>query len=373
MLLPIRLPDTRRIGATRNLLSVIALVVGVLVPAISATSAAAEPVPASSARIPTVSNGTVGIRLVDAPIATRGDPRALIAIVDHLAPGSTIHRRIEVSNPGAAMAQVSLYAGAASISGGSFLPASTSSAHDLLSWISLQTDHLSLAGGAKQMVVVTVKVPPDAAPGERYGIIWAQVQSSPRQTAGVTEVTRIGIRMYLSVGSGNPPAANFTIDTLTASRTAAGRPMVKAIVHNIGGRAVDLSGTLQLTGGPGGLSAGPFPVNQGTTVGIGGTQTTTTMLDTVLPAGPWNATITLHSGLLEVTAHAILTFPAIGQAAPVQATTPPLESGGSSQTWLLWATIALAAALLATIGLVIAVLRRRRSAGVPPAAALETN
>ena len=42
--------------------------------------------------------GGIGLRLVDAPATARDDPRAQVYIVDHLAPGTVIHRRIEVSN-----------------------------------------------------------------------------------------------------------------------------------------------------------------------------------------------------------------------------------------------------------------------------------
>src|SRR5688572_30162225 len=38
--------------------------------------------------------GSIGIRLVDAPVTARDDPRAQIYIVDHLAPGTVITRRI---------------------------------------------------------------------------------------------------------------------------------------------------------------------------------------------------------------------------------------------------------------------------------------
>ena len=47
--------------------------------------------------------------------------------------------------------------------------------------------------------------------------------------------------------------------------------MVLATVHNTGGRALDMNGTLQLPAGPGGLSAGPFPANLGVTLAIGDT------------------------------------------------------------------------------------------------------
>jgi hypothetical protein len=67
------------------------------------------------------------------------------------------------------------------------------------------------------------------------------------------------IRLYLSVGPGGAPAANFTIDSLTAKRTPDGHPTVLARVHNTGGRALDMNGTLRLVDGPGALDAGPYP------------------------------------------------------------------------------------------------------------------
>ena len=76
-----------------------------------------------------------------------------------------------------------------------------------------------------------------------------------------------------------------------------------------------MSGTLQLTGGPGGLSAGPFPATLGTTLAIGTTEPVTIALDMRVPAGPWDALITLQSGLLQRTARATVIFPARGRAA----------------------------------------------------------
>ena len=57
---------------------------------------------------------------------------------------------------------------------------------------------------------------------------------------------------------GGAPLSDFTIDSLTAERAPDGRPMILAMVHNTGQRALDMDGTLQLLDGPGGLSAGPF-------------------------------------------------------------------------------------------------------------------
>lgn len=57
--------------------------------------------------------GSVGLRLTEVPASARDDPRAQLYIVDHLAPGTVIHRQIEVSNTTASSQRVALYAAAA--------------------------------------------------------------------------------------------------------------------------------------------------------------------------------------------------------------------------------------------------------------------
>ncbi len=88
----------------RRLLAVIALVAGVLSPATSVSGALG----ASGGH----HQRGLGIRLVDVPVATADDPRALVYIIDHVAPGALIERRIEVSNrTGAATLRASVPSG----------------------------------------------------------------------------------------------------------------------------------------------------------------------------------------------------------------------------------------------------------------------
>ena len=240
----------------RWVLVALALVVAVAAPASAST--APTRTPGASA------DGSIGVRLVDVPVSAANDPRAQLYIVDHLAPGTVIHRRIEVSNTTPSTAHIVLYAAAASIAKGSFLGADGHTPNDLSTWTSVSPSAPDVPAGGKVTATVTVTVPRDAAPGEQYGVVWAEARSAPVAGGGVTQVTRVGIRLYLSVGPGGPPAANFTIGALTAKRATDGRPTVQASVHNTGGRALDMNGTLRLLGGPGGLSAGPFPANLGT-------------------------------------------------------------------------------------------------------------
>jgi hypothetical protein len=250
--------------------------------------------------------GGIGVRLLDVPSKASLDPRARIYIVDHLAPGTVIHRRIEIANTAASGAHVVLYPAAASLGKGAFRAAAGRARNELSTWTRVSPGTSDVAAGKHIKAVVSIAVPSDAAPGERYGAVWAEVRSPDGQ---ITQVSRVGIRMYLSVGPGGPPAADFKITAVTAARSRDGRPTVIARVHNTGGRALDMSGTLRLRAGPGGLKAGPFPANLGTTLAIGATEPVTILLDKRLPAGPWKARVDLHSGLVERAAQATVTFP----------------------------------------------------------------
>jgi hypothetical protein len=331
----------RFIRLTRCVLAALALTAVVAAPA----SAAPSPAPLAAAA------GGIGVRLVDAPVAARNDPRARVYIVDHLSPGTVIHRRIQVSNTTASTAHIVLYPAAATIAKGSFLGAAGHTPNDLSTWTSVRPSASDVPAGGRVTATVTITVPRDAAPGEQYGVVWAEARSAPIAGGGVVHVRRVGIRLYISVGPGGPPAANFTIDTLTAKRLPDGQPMVLATVHNTGGRALDMNGTLQLLAGPGGLSAGPFPATLGITLAIGDTEPVTIALDKRIPAGPWDAQITLYSGLLERSARATITFPNT-QASPAPTT--------STRPGWLYPAIAGLLVLLLGIAASLVVLRQRR-------------
>lgn len=266
----------------------------------------------------------VTIRLLEAPAGLASDPRAQSYVIDSVRPGTSFTRRISVTNDTGSAAAFDLYAAPATIDRGSFLPGDRRDDSELTRWVTVQPARVVLAQGQTADAVVSVAVPRDAADGERYGAVFAELPASPGTAVRVA--SRVGIRMYLDVAEGGVPASDFTIDTMTASRNAAGAPVVQAQVANTGGRALDMSGSLTLSGGPGGLSAGPFPVQLGTTLGVGQKQPVTVVLDKALPAGPWRARIELQSGLLKRAAEGTVTFPsAAGEtAAPVRATAVPL-------------------------------------------------
>lgn len=299
--------------------------------------------------------GGIGLRLVEAPVAARDDPRARIYIVDHLAPGTVIERRVEVSNSTTSTHRVALYSSAATIEDGVFVGAEGNTANELSRWTTVTPGTVDIAAGDKLTAIVKIAVPDDAAPGEQYGVVWAEARSDPA-AGGVTQVSRVGIRLYLSVGSGGAPAPDFTVEALTPARSGEGEPMVTATVRNTGGRALDVTGTLMMSNGPGGLSAGPFPAELTTTLAVGDAKDITVTLDERLPAGPWDAVVALKSGVTERRGEATITFPETGEAAAV-ATVRDSTPG--------WPIIGGAAALVLFLGLIgmghVRRTRRRRA------------
>jgi hypothetical protein len=274
-----------------------------------------------------------------------------VYVVDHLAPGSVIERRIEVSNTTGAPAEIDLYAAAATIDEGSFVGSADRTPNELSTWTTVTPGTADVPSGGKAVATVRIAVPSDAAPGEQYGVVWASASSAPG-AGGVTQVSRVGIRLYVSVGPGGAPPSDFTIDSLTAQRAPDGTPRLVAMVHNTGGRALDMNGELLLSDGPGGLSAGPFSATLGSTLSTGASEPVTVALDEQLPAGPWTAQITLKSGLVERTAEATVTFPDAG--AGVAVGTGPQRPG-----WLYPVLAAGAVIVLLAAAASASALRRR--------------
>ena len=248
---------------------------------------------------------------------------------------------------------VDLYSGAAQLSDGRFVPLERTKDNDLAAWTTVSPDAFDIRSSDEATATVTIDVPRDASAGERYGVVWAQLPASTPSDGGTSEVNRVGIRIYLSVGTGGEPSSDFDIDSLTAQRSKDGTPVVVARVRNTGGRALDMSGSLRLTNGPAELTAGPFPAKLGTTLGIGQTEPVTVRLNKQLPNGPWDATMTLRSGLTERSATATIRFPE-GRSSAAQPVKP--ESSG-------WVTPVLAA--IVAIALLVSLLwwfrwRKRR-------------
>ncbi|MEV4245968.1 hypothetical protein AB0J63_21450 [Streptosporangium canum] len=300
------------------------------------------------------SHGKIGIRLLEAPVSRRDDPRARAYIVDHLSPGTTIRRRLEISNTSGDVQHIDLYPAGADIVRDRFTMARGRTPNELTGWVSLDRPSLDLPPGGRGAARVVIEVPPDASRGERYGVVWAQAVAEADAAHPVRVVSRVGIRVYLDIGRGGEPPSDFRIEELTPVRAPDGRPQLAALVHNTGARALDMSGSLSLSAGPGGLSAGPFAADLGVTLLPGAAAPVTVTLDRRIPDGPWKVELTLMSGMVKRTVSATVTFPRAGAGLPV----PP----DSSLLSLLGVIGGLVALLVA--GAVLAVRLRRRRAAV---------
>lgn len=252
--------------------------------------------PLAAAQATGAADGTIGIRIGDVADDPNQDPRARIYIVDHVPPGGTLTRDVTISNGTDQTQDVDVYAGPAEIDDGVFAVADKGVTSALSSWVDVGPSPVVIDSGQEAVVPVTITVPADAPEGEFYGVVWAAVATGT-DSNGITSISRVGVRIYLSVGEGNGPPADFTISDLTAQRGPDGTAAVVAHVNNTGGRAVDLSGSLELTGGPGGLSA-PTVESEVATVAPGSDGRVVFELpdSAALPDGPWTAQVQLASG-----------------------------------------------------------------------------
>jgi hypothetical protein len=296
--------------------------------------------------------GGVELKLLEAPLSRSNDPRALTYIIDHLAPGAVIRRRVLINNKSAGPQHVEVYPAAATLDKSGFRFGEGRARNELTSWISLDRDKFDLDPQEQAEATVTIQVPPTASAAERYAVIWASTASQPSASAGITQVHRVGIRVYLDVGPGGEPPSDFTISQFVPGRDISGEPWITVKITNTGQRALDITGQVTLSEGPAGLRAGPVAITQGTTVALGGDGTVQVCFPRELPNGPWKIDITLQSGVITHTASSQVTFPDAGKTgkAMIFSTvgTIPLVAGA-----------ALAAAL-AVLG-ALALLSRRSS------------
>lgn len=312
--------------------------------------------PASAVAVPTTGEEpavpSLGIGLLDRPASAAGDTRAERYIVDHVAPGASFSRRLVIANNTPHTLEVATSVSGASVEDGAFSFEPSGSADDLAEWVSLSRPALALEPGTRAVLRATVAVPDDAAAGERYGVIWAATRSPG--AGGVEVVSRVGIRIYLSVGTGGAPASDFEVTDLRGGRSAQGQPLVQATVENTGGRAIDVSGELMLTQGPASLTAGPFPATKVVTLAPGDSAALTVLLDSELPAGPWHVQLALTSGRVQRSIEGSVTFAGGGPSA-AQVVAP-------SSVWSHPAHLVASGGLLAAVLLLLLARRRRRPA-----------
>jgi hypothetical protein len=296
----------------------------------------------------------IGIQLMEGPANRKKDPRAHRYIVDHLAPGTTVRRKLKVINNSAEARRVELYPAAAGIEKASFVFGAHRKVNELTTWITLDQVELNLAPGAAAVVEATVAVPPAASAGERFGVIWAAAGSPSPASGGIRQVTRTGVRVYLDIGLGGEPHSDFIINQLTPARSAAGDPSLVVSLTNTGGRALDMSGTANLSDGPASQRAGPFSVSSTTTLAPDETGTVVVAFPRALPNGPWKVDLTLESGLVNRQVTALITFPDPGRTGK-----PGTIMSRLSGPWILGGGSLMTGLLL--VALVLLIRRNRRS------------
>src|SRR5450631_4251815 len=143
---------TSRGGIARRFLGAFMLAAAVL----TVAAAALTPALAGSAQAVTKPPPALfGIRLVDVPVDEADNPRAYRYIIDHLNPGITIHRRVQIANLTPAAARITVYPDAAIIRDGSFVGDAGQTVSYLTTWITLSRHSVSLAPHARAMVTVT--------------------------------------------------------------------------------------------------------------------------------------------------------------------------------------------------------------------------
>jgi hypothetical protein len=349
------------------------------------------PAVAQSGTTPGESPGTISMGLRGGPQEPRNDPRAQRYIVDHLSAGATTTRRLEVSNNTDSPQRIEVYPGPAALQDGSFLPAAPGHTSALSQWIRVDRPLVHLQPGESTEVVATISVPAGAPDAERYAVIWASHTSaapdgnatgpgsgsvgsagsstgslgsagsssgsSGSHEVSIDQISRVGVRVYLSTGAGDAPGSGFEIVDLRPVWAAAGVAALLATVSNTGRRAVDVAGTLDLTDGPGGLSTPPIAAEP-VTIAPGETAEVRFPLaaDMSIPAGEWNATVDLASGTEKQTRAQDVTVPAADDGtAPDEST-----SATSASARPLGAGMALVA-LVAVLFLWFLVHRRRES------------
>ncbi|MFI6758405.1 hypothetical protein ACIBF5_04565 [Micromonospora sp. NPDC050417] len=294
----------------------------------------------------------LGIQLLEIPAARAKDPRARAYIIDHLKPGTTLSRRVEVRNTSPEPQQVDLYVGAATVERNVFTAADGRGGNELSGWVSLESSSADLEPGDRKQVEVTVAVPDTASKGERYGAVWAQITKPPTAQDNVGKIHRVGIRMYLDIGSGGEPPTDFRIDGLAVGLGGGEWPVLTARVHNTGGRALDMGGSVSLTSESGRVSAGPFTVASGVTILPGESGQVSALIDQPLSSGRWDVRMTLFSGTVERTLEGRVSLSGAVAAA---------ESSGPRPLLLSLSIGAGLALLLVTTAFAGYFLRRRRT------------
>lgn len=158
--------------------------------------------------------GSVGIRIAQIPAALADHPFAKAYIVTRLQPGIVHTQRLEIYNTSTQDLKVDVYPGLATYVNGDFLAGNGREGNKLTSWIKLLPNTLKLKPSESKSFNMVITPPVDAASIQQFGVIWAEVQGEPN-ASGITPVSRVGIRMYIPIGSA--PEISIAETSMTSS------------------------------------------------------------------------------------------------------------------------------------------------------------
>lgn len=295
----------------------------------------------------------MSIGLADTDAHRSDDPRSAFYVVDAVTRGNTFERTLRVTNTTTESVTVALYIGDAAIVDRRFAFDVAPEDDGVSGWSQVSPAQLTIAPGTSEHASVVITPPSDLTAGERYGVIWAELPRSGGN-AGVV-VNRVGVRIYLAVGSETSFTNDLTVDQLTAIRDPDGRAVVAVNITNTGTRALDLSGTVDLARESGTASA---QLDPGTVLPPGDSGEALARFDGDLADGPWDATVSVSGNGVERRGTATISFP----AEPDRRARPVVVEAVGNDSSAAAPLVALAVALT---GLVLAalVVRARASVG----------
>jgi len=247
---------------------------------------------------PARAQGSIGISLADDG-GERDDPRSTKYVVEQADPGERIERTIEIANDSSKTVTVDSYVGGAVV-GGTGFDLDDGDDAEIVTWSRVAPATVELAAGARAEATVTISVPADTRPGERYGVVWAQVAGGDGRV-----VNRVGIRMFVLIGDGD---SDLLVTAMTPYRDDQGRGAVDVEIQNIGERALDVSGTLRLDDDVH-AEEPETAIGAAPTIAPGARGVATARFERGPPNGPWVATVELDANGDDYEATARFTFP----------------------------------------------------------------
>lgn len=180
-------------------------------------------------------------------------------------PGTQIVDSVDVTNSSAVPAEFLIYATDAineQATGAFSLLKHDVKPTDLGSWVTTESDKVTIQPGTKATIPFNLLIPSDATPGDHVaGIVASVLTTGTSKGATVSLEQRVGTRMYLAVSGERAPGVQLAGVTsgfnASANPFAPGDMTVGFDVRNSGNTRLDVNNTVSITG-PFGIPLGSF-------------------------------------------------------------------------------------------------------------------